>query len=167
MFVHLEAFRLMTYSDGDSVSVRIWNSRDGVVPFSVAVRLDWNGDPTVSRDAAPDTERTVEHVNRSDDRLEPCHVPEVGDLVFIDWTYDEAEERAKDTIRTNWPDGPDPDTPSVRDLASQIYGDGERPRLVEVDEALHQRFRVAADRRRECLNRTLPEISRAFRRMAS
>jgi hypothetical protein len=80
---HVEAFCLMTYEtvdDGEPVTERIWNSRDGVTPFCIRTR---------------DGKREMQHVRWNEDRYRPDHRPEAGDRVFVDMT----EGRAVSLVR--------------------------------------------------------------------
>jgi hypothetical protein len=72
---HKEAFCHMRYRcELCLVTVSIWNSRDGVTPFSIG-----------RCEASPVCAGEMVHAAPwSDDRCEPDYVPAFGDLVFID-----------------------------------------------------------------------------------
>ena len=85
---HAEAFALMKYRDRETGKVEIiWNSRDGVTPFIV---LSQNGNESV-------------HFDWQTDRIDPFHVPSVGDRIFVDLTREKAEafQRERFAVNTN------------------------------------------------------------------
>jgi hypothetical protein len=70
-FLHAEAFHLMTYRCEECGFVeQIWNSRDGVTPFSIACH-------NCAKLAAT-------HINWQHDRFLPDHVPASGERLFVD-----------------------------------------------------------------------------------
>jgi len=77
---HKEAFCHMQYYGQKAkatVSLIIWNSRDGVTPFiSYCKEFDLE----------------LQHVNWQRDRVDPGYKPKKGDLIWRDWTRAEAEE---------------------------------------------------------------------------
>jgi hypothetical protein len=82
-YYHREAFCLMWYQDTDGNRERIWNSRDGVTPFSIRSRQGLD----------------ATHVDWDRDEWRPFHIPEVGDRIFVDLTVERATE-----YRTRWYD---------------------------------------------------------------
>jgi hypothetical protein len=67
---HAEAYMLMTYvSDDGHASEQIWNSRDGVTPFVIALR---------------DGRRATHHADPHRDRYDPGYQPQPGQRVFAD-----------------------------------------------------------------------------------
>lgn len=68
---HVEAFRMMTYECRVcGKQMRIWNSRDGVTPFTVTCRLCDKG--------------FMVHINWANDPLLPRYSPQVGDWIWVD-----------------------------------------------------------------------------------
>jgi len=91
----------MEYRSDDGREVEyIWNSRDGVTPFTVTSRRG--------------TELT--HANWSGDRRIPDFVPQPGSRIFVDLTLEKAREYAERTIARYW----DEDTSPIKEMfASQ------------------------------------------------
>lgn len=80
---HKEAFCHMQYSgtqNGNLIQLLIWNSRDGVTPFCFPVEK---------------LGITVQHVNWRQDVYDPNNVVKPGDLIWRDYTQEEAEQAAK------------------------------------------------------------------------
>lgn len=91
--VHAEAFCLMAYvSDDGQHGELIWNSRDGVTPFTVH-----------SRDGVQMT-----HVNWELDVYAPNFKPVPGMRVFVDMDEERALEAARENVERWWehPDYP-------------------------------------------------------------
>jgi hypothetical protein len=85
---HAEAFCLMLYRSKDgAVEEWIWNSRDGVTPFSV-----------MSKDKTTE----LRHVDWHRDQLLVDHAPKIGDRVFVDLTAEASRERAKEFVLKFW-----------------------------------------------------------------
>lgn len=82
---HAEAYALMEYVGLGVEPITVWNSRDGVTPLVI----HHNG-----------IERT--HADWSKDRYAPDHLPEVGDLVFVDLTAPVCQHLADDYMEANW-----------------------------------------------------------------
>lgn len=81
MYAHKEAFALMRYRDDVTGAVEIlWNSRDGVTPFTITSRA---GNPAT-------------HVDYDLDQCVPVHTPALGSRVFVDLTMERA--RAHRTV---------------------------------------------------------------------
>jgi len=74
---HAEAFCHMKYfgiSNRKSVSLTIWNSRDGVTPFIMVVK---------------EIGMELQHVNWQGDVYDPLYKPKKGDLIWRDVTDEE------------------------------------------------------------------------------
>lgn len=86
---HAEAFCLMTYrADDGSEEEVIWNSRDGVTPFSITLR---SGKP-------------ARHVDWHLDAYVPDYRPPLGSRIFVDLTRQRAEQNARDNAERFWDD---------------------------------------------------------------
>lgn len=85
-YVHGEAFCLMTYTatDGSGDSEVVWNSRDGVTPYIIALR---DG-------------REARHAGRP--VRAPGHRPEPGSRIFVDLTVDRASLLAARNAERWW-----------------------------------------------------------------
>lgn len=76
---HREAFCLMTYrSDDESEEELIWNSRDGVTPFSLTLRSG----------------KSARHVDWQNDAYAPYRTPQPGERIFVDLSPARAREAA-------------------------------------------------------------------------
>lgn len=70
-YKHVEAFCIMTYHCQQCGRVeKVWNSRDGVTPFIIGCDMCGGGE--------------MRHVDWQNDRRAEDHIPERGQLVFID-----------------------------------------------------------------------------------
>lgn len=81
---HAEAFCHMQYASKDphkKIIITIWNSRDGVTPFVM-----------FSKEFGVE----LQHVNWQHDRYDPSYTPKKGDLIWRDYTEEEAEQVGKD-----------------------------------------------------------------------
>ncbi len=84
---HAEAFCLMEYASADGNEVEfIWNSRDGVTPFTVMSRLG--------------TE--LRHANWRRDRILPDFRPQPGSRIFVDWPLEEARAFYRTYAEQHW-----------------------------------------------------------------
>jgi hypothetical protein len=84
---HKEAFCLMTYkSKTTGLTELIWNSRDGATPFCIKMQDGSEG----------------EHINWNNDRLAPCHIPNVGDRVFVNLTAEHATKFRTEYVDRYW-----------------------------------------------------------------
>lgn len=136
---HKEAFTEMTYAaNGETagVSIRIWNSRDGVTPFVVSI----DG-------------REYTHVDWQNDRYLRWHRPKVGDSIFVSHTKESFLEVFRAVVEKHW------DAPGSHPLSKHPNASGgkecvaltmayrewqpDAPRLVEVDEEMA--VKIAAD----------------------
>jgi hypothetical protein len=110
-YSHAEAYMLMTYrSDDGTEQEQVFNSRDGVTPFVIALR---SGKPATHADWAADT------------RMPEDWAPPAGMRYFADMTRDRARELAGRNI-TGWL--ADPEKASY---FREAYGD-DRDRAAEV-----------------------------------
>jgi hypothetical protein len=128
----------MLYVGRDPVSFNevqevLWNSRDGVTPFTIHHPVGWE----------------MQHENWQDDLCCPLHVPMVGDRVFVDMTLERATQIATRRVEAGWNEDhggyrmsdmfEDRDD-AVKKLASQFLGCGGNPDVLVVDEVLQARF---------------------------
>lgn len=128
MPMHPDGFNLMKYRSDDGVDDEwIWNSRAGITPFIATLS---NG-------------KTATHVDWSQDRHLPNHVPAIGNLVFVDATEDRLRARAVSFVERHWNDSLYPicDMLENQDKAAAIekfleewIGDGRQPMQITVDE---------------------------------
>jgi hypothetical protein len=79
---HREAWCHMQYAGkgrAGSIVLTIWNSRDGVTPFTMFCKEYGIG---------------LQHINWAADRYDPDYKPKKGDLIWRDLTIEEARTRA-------------------------------------------------------------------------
>lgn len=126
--LHAEAFCLMLYRSRDGQTEEwVWNSRDGVTPFSLQPRDLEEGEVLHMEDP-----RWLSHVEWWRDTYAPNYKPVAGDRYFVDWTREEAEthyrkvleDHSKDLkgwgstedglklMMTNW----EPGQPTIREV---------------------------------------------------
>lgn len=129
---HAEAFALMLYANEDGSAWEwIWNSRDGVTPFIVSVRLREVFDPY-------DARQRLTHVHFDRDRYVPDYVPQPGERVFVSMTRERARELATLHVERHWDDPKYPRAryaskeEAIAAIASEYFGNGNNPDLVEV-----------------------------------
>ena len=130
---HAEAWCLMTYTSEDlTICERLWNSRDGVTPFIINSR---------------DNKHQLKHNPRVEpDQLNPFHMPEEGDRIFIDLTWPRAKEVAAYAMErfkkqgTPLPDG-QTEWEVENSVALDIYRDGNAPHIIVVDAELAGHYR--------------------------
>lgn len=85
--IYGEAFMLMTYRDPRGRTEKIWNSRDGITPFSILVPEQQGRDPEPGEKPI-----FMSHINFRDDVRMENLVPRVGMRIFTDIDgYDEAK----------------------------------------------------------------------------
>jgi len=86
---HPEAFCLMQYQceDGKGPIEWIWNSRDGVTPFTVR---------------SPDGDGLSQHIDWGCDVYAPHYVPSIGQRVFVDLTDARCRELTDARCRYMW-----------------------------------------------------------------
>ena len=118
---HAEAFNLMKYRSEDGTEEEIiWNSRDGVTPFSLTLK---SGKPAT-------------HVEWDKDVYVPDYVPKPGDRIFIDLTLEKALEYARRNLQ-RWHDDGDMDmygpAPSALELAKSYMHNGGEPDIKVVE----------------------------------
>lgn len=113
-YQHAEAFCLMWYGCQCGHRERIWNSRDGVTPFTLRC-------PSCG-------ELTLSHVDWGLDERRPDHIPAYGQRIFVETSYEMALDMAADTLKDRV--GVEFATlERVQELASSIYGQGNTPSL--------------------------------------
>ena len=84
---HAEAFCRMQYRDEVTGEIEwIWNSRDGVTPFSIPSRQG----------------NEARHVSWHEDRYLPHFVPQVGSRIFVDMTEGRAREINQKNVERWW-----------------------------------------------------------------
>lgn len=121
---HGEAFKLMVYvSDDGQQGELVWNSRDGVTPFSILAR---------------DGKTSLTHVDWARDVYAPHFRPPPGMRVFVDMTPERKREMAERQVERYWDH---PDYPlkkrcaTKEDAVAMFMGDGEpdpgAPDLIE------------------------------------
>ena len=92
-YVHKEAFNIMTYEcEGCGTKELLWNSRDGVTPFSLNCATCGNG--------------TMKHIDWEKDLCDPDHIPERGSRVFIDMSPELLQITIRKYVERIW-DHPD------------------------------------------------------------
>jgi hypothetical protein len=100
-FRHAEAYCLMTYRTQDGAEEEvIWNSRDGVTPFSITLRSG----------------REALHVNWASDRRVVDHQPAPGSRIFVDLTEASAMRHARANAERWFND------PGMGEMARERYG---------------------------------------------
>lgn len=123
-YQHAEAFMLMTYrSDDGTEEERIWNSRDGVIPFVITLRSG----------------KQATHVEWHNDRRAPDHRPRPGERIFVDLTSEAARNYARRDAERFWDDADYPAQghyASVEEFAETLAADYLRhdgqPDLIEM-----------------------------------
>lgn len=154
---HAEAFCLMKYrADHRQLEEIVFNSRDGVTPFTITMR-----------DGTPGT-----HVDWRGDAYSPDHRPRVGERIFVDLTEERAGELTRNNAEQMWERPRDVDVSySVRDeyesveqLAAYLFEAltaeiaRHAPDLIEVTEELARArgWLVQTERDADRLKRVLP-----------
>jgi len=88
---HAEAFMLMTYASKDGKTrIRIWNSRDGITPFTCS---------------HPVTGVELSHADWNLDKYLPDHKPAPGDFIFTKLTPEKARPLAQQMVEKHWDRG--------------------------------------------------------------
>lgn len=132
-FNHVEAFCLMKYQSRDGEIEMIWNSRDGVTPFMIALKGG----------------KEAHHADWNQDRRLTNFVPPVGMRIFVDLTEDAARAHAAEMVEKYWDDKNIPMSSryeskeaAITELAKNQLetGGGGQPDLIEVTEEIHQEF---------------------------
>jgi hypothetical protein len=94
---HGEAFCRMKYASKDGRIVEwIWNSRDGVTPFTVPPR-DFAGPGTF--------DDMLSHVEWHLDQVRPDYKPQPGERIFVDLTPEVARARVVARVEREWDAG--------------------------------------------------------------
>jgi len=113
-YKHLEAYCLMVYRCMTCGHLEvIWNSRDGVTPFSLTC-------PSCGH-------LSLSHALLALDWCVPTHQPHVGQRVWIDMTFDRAVSMAKRNLWQAWGDNPPPGL--LTEVATNYYHEGLAPDL--------------------------------------
>jgi hypothetical protein len=113
-----EAFCRMRYRGEESGDVvTVWNSRDGVTPFTFR---------------HPDTGEAFTHFDFGGDVRAPDHVPSRGDLVFVDLTREVALQRRRAYVTRRWGRAPESGTP-LRDAYPGMTWEQVAAQLADAD----------------------------------
>lgn len=110
---HKEAFCLMQYRCRCGHNELIWNSRDGVTPFSMCC-------PSCG-------ELDMCHINFMADRCMPDHKPHFGQRMWVSMTQDRALHLAR--LRTAHINPKHCTDDYIEQVAESIYHNGESPDL--------------------------------------
>jgi hypothetical protein len=133
-----EAYCLMTYRAADGYEEYIWNSRDGVAPFGYA-------DPEHG---------DMRHVDWHKDQRKVAHVPEVGDFIWVDLSYQRAYEHRLGHVSVNWGEmqhDPFFEGMDIQQAAATLakgdveYGGGGAPHLTYVTPEIQAIFKRRAE----------------------
>ena len=136
-FHHAEAYCLLKYVSKDQTAVEwLWNSRDGIVPYSIG--------PTDDIMEIGD-EKMMSHVDWREDVRIPFFVPPVGMRIFV--TYDQASakeawDRRMEILRKR--EIIMGDANSYRDEFVRDMVTNRQPRIVTVDETVRKEFAARA-----------------------
>lgn len=126
---HAEAYRLMTYEcEFCAFRETIWNSRDGVTPFTIGCSHCIGG--------------TARHVDWFTASYAPGHKPQPGERMFVDLTKPRALEHATAFVEymvdyklEGWPETIKEIERQIEKFAAQFFGDGGAPDLITVRES--------------------------------
>lgn len=121
-FKHQEAYKLMNYRCKCGLHEMIWNSRDGVTPFTVP---------------CPDCKDPMGmvHVDWMEDKFLPIYVPKKGDRFFVSMTKEKAREYAVRNVDHSISQGHIDErsrNSTIRRLTEDYYKDGQAPDIVEM-----------------------------------
>lgn len=86
--------------DGSGEEEWIWNSRDGVTPFTITSRSG----------------KTMSHVEWHRDQFVPGYTPQPGECIFVDLTPERARALAESAVEKYWDD---PKYPASAQYASK------------------------------------------------
>lgn len=126
---HNEGFKLMKYRGEKTGRIEwIWNSRDGVTPFSCG---------TV--ETPEEGGEILQHVDWNEDAFIPNYIPPIGTRVFTDHTKETAEAALKLREERFGP------LPSYLDRQAIIKDIMEGTRVAVVCETMHKAFRALAE----------------------
>lgn len=113
---HVEAFCLMAYACTSCLHREIiWNSRDGVTPFTLSC-------PTCGKP-------TLSHTYLAHDWCVPDHAPHWGQRVWIDMTRERADELVKRQLAHPQYTGVQFSVSRLKALRDSYYNDGHAPDL--------------------------------------
>jgi hypothetical protein len=132
-FVYAEAFALMQYRcEKCGAREVIWNSRDGISPFSVECQA---------------CDGLMQHVDWNRDRRAPDYRPGPEQRVFANVTRERAAEcarqRVESAVGTQYEIAAEEREAFVERLAAGIYGDGTGPMVITGEEWERQRNEAA------------------------
>jgi hypothetical protein len=92
---HLEAYCLMKYQSKDAKVVEyLWNSRDGVTPFSIGPKDEDTG--------LGDDDQDLLHSDWREDTYNPLYIPAVGSRIFVNATPKLVRPRAVAYVDRLW-----------------------------------------------------------------
>lgn len=137
--VQAEAFCLMRYEGARGRREWIWNSRDGITPFTVL---------------SADGEAELTHGNWHLDRYEPLFIPPIGSRVFVDMTEEIARPLAVEYVDRHWaaPEYPMSAMFATKDAAVEKFvtswvadWGGHSPHVAVVTETMHAQFKARAE----------------------
>lgn len=120
-----EAFKLMTYATSDRTEREtIWNSRDGITPFSLRSRSG----------------KEMTHIEWDKDVYAPNHKPKAGDRIFVKLSPERAKEIAISRVNLySWEEFPvkgHTKESYIEELTKQLLNDwqGNPPDIIVVTE---------------------------------
>lgn len=139
-YQHNEAFKLMLYRSKDGETEEwIWNSRDGVTPFT----------------CASSEGEVIQHVEWFRDVFAPFYIPPVGSRIFVDLTPQRARVQALKNAHSFFANDPVRCTESYRTpeeladtLAKSYLAHEGAPDVLVVNSAMADRFRARVPARR-------------------
>lgn len=127
-----EAFHLMQYKDDVTGEIEwVWNSRDGVTPFSMTSPA---GNPAA-------------HAHWESDKFAPNHTPAVGDRIWADMSKEGFQKLLEEKVERYWkhPDYPMSTMFETKEeaLEQMMKTEWEKgmPYLVVVTEEMHIQFK--------------------------
>ena len=130
---HSEGYKLMKYVSEDGMLTEwLWNSRNGVTPFSIGLPENHPGSG----------HQMMQHVDWSEDVSVPNFIPPLGMRIFMDHNWKSAREIARRRINL-MAEKADAETAKrlrgkdVDEIAKDIVG---KPRVVTVTPDIQQLF---------------------------
>lgn len=121
-FKHREAYKRMKYRCECGHQEHMWNSRDGVTPF------------TVPCPNCKDPMGLV-HVDWQEDKFLPLYIPPKGERFFVSMTKEKAREYAARNVDAAISSGRIEEksrNSKIRMLTEDYYANGEAPDIVEM-----------------------------------
>lgn len=118
---HREAFHIMNYRCECGHHEKLWNSRDGVTPFSIPCPVCGDG-------------MGMAHVDWKHDVFAPIFFPPVGSRYFADMTIERAREFAVRNVDHAISIGRIEESRRnslIRSLTEDYFGDGHAPDILE------------------------------------